>query len=473
MLSVACAEERASLTRQELLDPETCASCHMDHYREWSGSMHAYAAEDPIFLAMNRRGQRETAGALGDFCVKCHAPMAVREGATTDGLNLDEVPRALKGVTCYFCHTVDAVEGTHNNPLRLANDTVMRGAYADPLDNPAHASAYSSFHDRGREGSARLCGACHDIVVAGHAAIERTFAEWQESVFSGPGGATCGQCHMEQSTNLRPIASTAGAKPRRTHGHAMPGVDLALTEFPEREAQRAGVLSLLNQTLQSGLCVRDVGGTSTIEVILDNIGAGHGFPSGSAQDRRIWIELVAFREGEPVYRSGVVAEGEPVVQAADPDLWLLRDCLFDDAGQEVHMFWQARSYESNQLPAQVTFDRSDPRFYRTHVVQTYPRAQRFLDVVPDRVTLRIRVRPIGLDVLDDLIESGDLAPDIRQVMPTLELDLGDGPVLEWTAETANGSYIDEAGFRASCISLTNLDFASDRVPAPTRSACRP
>ena len=83
--------DRPTLTRQELLDPETCQDCHPDHYREWSGSMHAYASDDPVFLAMNQRGQRETGGELGDFCVKCHAPMAVLEGATTDGLDMASV----------------------------------------------------------------------------------------------------------------------------------------------------------------------------------------------------------------------------------------------------------------------------------------------------------------------------------------------------------------------------------------------
>src|SRR5438270_6561801 len=57
------------LTRARLLDPEACKECHADHYREWSGSMHAYATDDPVFRAMNARGQRETNGALGTFCV--------------------------------------------------------------------------------------------------------------------------------------------------------------------------------------------------------------------------------------------------------------------------------------------------------------------------------------------------------------------------------------------------------------------
>ena len=55
--------------------------------------MHAYAAEDPVFLAMNARGQRETKGALGDFCVKCHAPMAVQPAPRRTASTSPSVPR--------------------------------------------------------------------------------------------------------------------------------------------------------------------------------------------------------------------------------------------------------------------------------------------------------------------------------------------------------------------------------------------
>ena len=39
-----------------MLDPATCQSCHPTHVRDWSGSMHAYASDDPVFVAMNARG---------------------------------------------------------------------------------------------------------------------------------------------------------------------------------------------------------------------------------------------------------------------------------------------------------------------------------------------------------------------------------------------------------------------------------
>src|SRR6516162_9947976 len=74
------------LTRAQLLDANACQSCHPDQFSQWAGSMHAYSTKDPVFRAMNARGQRETSGQLGSFCVQCHAPMALHEGATTDGL---------------------------------------------------------------------------------------------------------------------------------------------------------------------------------------------------------------------------------------------------------------------------------------------------------------------------------------------------------------------------------------------------
>ena len=57
---------------------------------------------------------------LGDRTANVDYP--VRDGLTDDGLNLDELEPQDKGVTCYFCHQVEAVEGSHNNPLVLAAD---------------------------------------------------------------------------------------------------------------------------------------------------------------------------------------------------------------------------------------------------------------------------------------------------------------------------------------------------------------
>jgi hypothetical protein len=179
-------------------------------YKEWSGSMHAYAADDPVFRAMNQRAQRETSNALGTFCVKCHAPMAVQEGLTTTGLDLDTLPQKMKGVTCYFCHATEAVEDTHNNPLKLATDDSLFGPFSDPVAGTPHKGIYSRFLDGATMESASMCGSCHDIQNMQGAHVERTFEEWQGTLFSKkPTGQGCASCHMNRrAARRRPCRPT-------------------------------------------------------------------------------------------------------------------------------------------------------------------------------------------------------------------------------------------------------------------------
>ena len=420
-----------TMTRAEILDPLTCKECHPNHYREWSGSMHAYAAEDPVFIAMNQRGQRETNGELGDFCVTCHAPIALLEGLTSDGLNLDQVPDYAKGVTCAFCHLVDEVQGTHNGQLGLADDLVMRGAYADPTPNTAHASAYSKLHDKSQIESADVCGTCHDIVTQQGVHLERTFLEWKSSLFAhdvDEERQTCGDCHMKGRTAT--AADAPGVKLRRVHDHRMVGVDTALTDFPEKEDQRRQIQRELNTTAIGMLCVTLEEGVVVLGADLENMAAGHSWPSGASHDRRAWVEVVAYdAQGNELFSSGVIGDRETLVDLNDPQLWRLGDQAYDAQGEPAHFFWDVASYESLLLPPPNHLHRDG------EVTEVNPHLQheyRFTATeLPARVTFKTRIRAIGLDVLDDLIESGDLAADIRNRIPTF--DLG-ATILEWSAE---------------------------------------
>ncbi len=424
---VACSsgddEPKISLTAQALQDPNNCLPCHDQQFREWSSSMHAYAAEDPVFLAMNKRMLRETNGASADFCVGCHAPMALRLGLTKDGSNLADLPTSVRGITCYFCHAADAVEGTHNNPLRLADDGVMRGAIHDPAKSMPHRGAYSPLHDRENPESSKLCGACHDVVTPHGAHIERTFDEWKNSLYSQPGQLSCGKCHMDGRDGQ--AAQMDGAPKRKVHDHSMPAVDIALTPFFGVESQRAAVQRLLDQTLITKLCVKQTPLGVVADVTLDNAFAGHKFPSGAAQDRRAWVELLAYKNGAPIFSSGVVEDRKAASKLDDPNFWLLRDKIFTVDGRETHLFWEAARVESELLPAAVTADPLDPRFIHS-VTRSYP-----LPAVPDRVNMRVRMRPLDFDLLDDLVSSGDLDPALLDKIPTYDLASG---TKEWTSE---------------------------------------
>jgi hypothetical protein len=400
--------------------------------------------------------------------------MAVKEGATVDGLNLDTVPTKLHGVTCYFCHDVASVAGTHDNPLTLANDEVMRGPFSDPVSNSAHHSDYSILIDGSRIESSSLCGACHDVVTPLGAAIERTFAEWQQSVYNmAPNGRTCSQCHMDQSATLVPIADAPGVFARRAHSHQFPGVDLALTPAPEMAAQQSAVQTFLDSTVQSAVCVAAIESGTEIRVLLDNVAAGHSWPSGAAQDRRAWVEVIAYAADTVIYQSGVVADGTAVTSTAttDPDLWLLRDCMYGANGDVVDMFWQAAGYHGVSLPGQATFNMLDPRFYQTHLRRSFPADGSSFSGVPDRVTVRIRLQPVGLDVLADLVTSGDLDASVPAQMTTF--DVASTPILQWSpdAATMSGDTYMENGLLFRCVSNTNLSGATATFPASTQAIC--
>ncbi len=446
-----------TMTREQLRDPQTCKGCHPNHYREWSSSMHAYAARDPVFLAMNKRGQRETHGQLGDFCIKCHAPMAVVDKLTKDGLDLERLPDKERGVSCYFCHNVTGIDGDHNGMLRLANDTTMRGPIRDPHEPYAHRPEFSEMFEDTSPKSTAMCGGCHDIVTQTGVHLERTFQEYRDGIFSKsatgapPAFDSCVGCHMPGQQAF--AASIPGVRLRRVHEHLWPGLDLPLTDFPHRDALRSAV-----EECQLGKSVSFF----TLEVTPPDLfsfqietGAGHGQPSGAAQDRRMWLEVLAYDGNGKLLdqvSSGNIADGEiedkpPGDPRRDPHLLMLRDRIYDAQGKPVHMFWQAAmssahpdGYESNVLPSATT-----TYIEGKHAVMKQYRVPG-PSGLPARVTARLRVRPIGLDVLQDLVDSGDLDPAIVAEMSTLTF----GAQIEWTPEKGLMKTVSSAKSKTDC-----------------------
>ncbi len=380
--------------------------------------MHAYAADDPVFVALETLGQEDTGGALGTFCMSCHAPTAVSTGAAGTAAELADLGREYRGVTCYGCHQIDAVEGDSNGALHYAADGVFRGPIADFVATPAHGQRYDERHDGATLSSSAACGACHDVKLANGAHLERTFAEWKDSLFGqpGPGALSCGACHMPSAEGR--AAAVPDAPVRRVHDHSMPGIDVALTDWPETEAQRAGIDRDLRAAVLTGLCVTPGEAGLSIDVTLDNVLVGHAWPSGVTHARRAWVEVIAWQGAEQVYQSGQFADGEPVSREQDPDLWLLGTELHDADGNPVHEPWRAAEVAGELLPFAVTADPSDPRYFHA-VTRSYAVAG-----TADRVTLRLFIQPVGLDILDWLIADGRLDPAVRERMPTLEVTQG-------------------------------------------------
>jgi len=234
-------------------DPIICGGCHgnydpdVEPLHNWSGTMMAQAARDPLFYACLAVSEQD-APSSGDLCLRCHSPLGWLGGRSqpTDGSRLTSSDR--NGVSCDFCHRLvdpvydpenpaedqavlsglDEVPATFGNGQYVIDPTPLRrGPFGDP-ETP-HPWLESPFHR-----SSDLCGTCHDVSnpvferVSGadYAAgpldeapssidsgvllpLERTYSEWSGSAFPGgvyapdfagdkPDGivSQCQDCHM-------------------------------------------------------------------------------------------------------------------------------------------------------------------------------------------------------------------------------------------------------------------------------------
>jgi hypothetical protein len=264
-----------------------------------------------------------------------------------------------------------------------------------------------------------MCGACHDVRAPGGADLETTYAEWSTSAFSQPGTdmKTCGGCHMPGSSGL--AADVPDAQSRTVHDHTMAALDVALGPFPRAAEQRKAIQLSLDSALQAKLCVN---GPNDITITLENGRIGHAWPSGATHDRRAWAEVSAYRNGALVFSRG--AGGVPPDPAKEPDALLLGRALVDTDGAIVPFLWQATGARGRVLTQRLPGGSATPAVARYSSPTSV-----------DRVTMVVHVRAFPASVLDSLVASGDLAPDVPARVPVFSLA---STSLEWTLDRGYG-----------------------------------
>ncbi|HSS37673.1 MAG TPA: hypothetical protein VLT58_02785, partial [Polyangia bacterium] len=217
--------------------------------------------------------------------------------------------------------------------------------------------------------------------------------------------------------------------------------------------------------------------TRRLQLTLDNVGAsGHGWPSGATPDRRAWVELTAYQAGQVIYASGnTEAVGAfpgalPLEESSpDPDLWLIRDCIYDGDGNPLTMFWQAQKLaRSNQLPGLLIQNVSDPTSYQTHFMRQFPGTDT-LPVLPDHVTVKVHLQAIGDDVLDGLVASSDLDPAVPPQIA--RYTLGGGAVLDWTPTAKNAFQATDTTTGAVMTCVATGAYKSNTTPAVSHARC--
>jgi hypothetical protein len=290
----------------------------------------------------------------------------------------------------------------------------MRGPFADAIATTGHRSAYFRGCDRQQPESAAQCGACHAVTNGHGLEVERTIDEWRTTSYAQPTTLrTCGRCHMAETAGV--AAQVPGAPTRPVHDHSMPGLDFIAGSS---EGQQL-VARFLDPAISAKLCVVPGQDAAVITVTVDNALVGHAWPSGATQNRRAWLEIVAYAGGLPVYSSGSVRDGESVTASSNAPALLLSEQLYDALGETTPFMWNAQTVRSELLTPATGNDPADST--RSVVASVATNI--------DRVTAIVHVRPVDYDVVDALIASGDLPRSQRGIVTTLTVA---ATRLEWT-----------------------------------------
>lgn len=297
---VADSTHNALFLENRFPSANTCATCHPEHYEEWSVSSHAYAQLSPVFNAMHGKILKLTNGTNGDFCIRCHTPVGMNLGEPEFMTNMDRHPTSREGITCIACHRIKNPYGKVSGRLAIVEGDIFDPVYGslgnEILDEVTEeGSDFRVNTERGKSGRAihadaselpqistsAFCGTCHDVNLVNGFRLEEAFSEYK-STSAAKDVTTCQDCHMGRVPGkaegyLEGPAAVVGGKPttvRKRTNHMFAGPDYSIIHkgiFPhnDRAAEMATIRQWLTFDYEAGW------GTEEFE---GNIPDGFEFP---------------------------------------------------------------------------------------------------------------------------------------------------------------------------------------------------
>jgi len=276
---------------------EECAQCHQHLARQYSGSMmaksftHSWDEAEYYQLALPHSEKVTKVAGIKAGCNGCHAPLAFLAGDIPPKPPAENT-RANEGVSCDVCHSITGFEG--DTPFNF-NFTVDPGSKKQGtragVESPGHDINVNPFLS-----TAEFCGTCHNEKDPWGLWVKATHLEWKISP-QGRGGITCQQCHMPAS---------AGNSAPDVGGEDHPDIRQHLFHG-------AHFNDMLNGSVQVGLNAMESslspGSRLELEAIIMNTKAGHMIPSGSAEERVVWLDVVATDASGKDYHLAVQPKG--------------------------------------------------------------------------------------------------------------------------------------------------------------------
>lgn len=291
------AAETGKFTYDDFSNPKQCSMCHKEIHQEWQQSLmsqsftHAWDDVEYFKLALPQALKLEKVAGVKSGCIGCHAPLAYLTG------DIPPKPpsagtRANEGVSCEVCHSItgSTEEVPFNFSYKINPGKVKYGSRKDSKPQ-FHEVAYSAFM-----GSPELCANCHDEQSPYGAWVKETYREWASGPY-GKEGVRCQDCHMHYAPGK---AASMGPERDDVAHHVFHG--------PHFDQKLQGSVDLALYTGNSDV---KRGSRVVIQTVLFNGKVGHYIPSGSSEERMLWLEVQASDDKGDTIRIQVDKKGFP------------------------------------------------------------------------------------------------------------------------------------------------------------------
>jgi nitrate/TMAO reductase-like tetraheme cytochrome c subunit len=274
--------------------PETCKSCHVDIYQQWTQSMMSQAYthhwdEIEYFELAVAHGQVDPKyKPVSDGCNGCHTPMAFLAGDVPPP-RPDKNSRANESVSCEVCHTVKYFKGaTPFNFNYISSPGRLKYGNKPGLVSPHHDTELNPFLT-----TAEFCGTCHNEKNPFGIWVKSTQLEWKEGPYAKE-GVPCHRCHMPQAKDRSAKMAEEGMVSQHLfHGAHDPGKVVGAIEIRMHPEEREVKYDE----------------TVVLKIQLFNGKAGHKIPTGSVEDRILWLHVTAIDANGKEYHLPVDKKG--------------------------------------------------------------------------------------------------------------------------------------------------------------------
>ena len=276
--------------------PEFCGtSCHKDFYQQWRQAMmsqaytHHWDEIEYFKLAVPHAEKDEKVAEVKAGCNGCHAPIAFLAGDVPPP-KPEMNSRANESVSCDVCHTITGFAGdTPFNFNFISSPGDIKYGPRGTGDSPEHQIQKSDYIQ-----TAEFCGACHNEKDPYGIWVKSTHLEWKEGPYSKQ-GVQCQDCHM---TKAEGYSAELGQK--------YPDVWQHLFHGAHDPGKVRGTIELRIHP-----DIREVEPTEPVKftIALFNQKTGHKFPTGSVEDRIVWMHVEAVDAAGNVYHLPVDKKG--------------------------------------------------------------------------------------------------------------------------------------------------------------------